>query len=524
MNFFSTNSEVSRSFFYSKIQEKENKLFWAFMAIYFIVMAFLCFRMDIWQDEAYSLSTTANPIKEIVHLSYNFEAQPPVYFILLGLWRQISDSIFFSRFLSLIFILFSAFLLDKTASLVFNHLRSKWLVVIFLLNPYTIWAGLEIRLYAFLIFLSFLQIYLFEVSFFKKRKTLPILYVLVGVIGVYTQYYFVFLLLALSLLLLIRRGWTSFFRIALWTLPVAISFIPNLFFIADQLEMHNDAELAISLYSKLRNVLASPFDLLVRIGDVTHTERLVGWFVRLFFLTFFFASIVELYKKFKDNKLTDSIAVFEILIPILAVLSVFILMSLTTDIVYASRYMTVIFPFFSLLFSVFFVLKKSIQTLIFGVLTMYFISVSFYFYGPPFIKTENNLSLEKYIKRIEKSDEPILFHEKDIVLSFKHFYKGKNNLIPIPKIKFNFDYYNQELKDTIEFKKQLDQYVANKKSFILVTGNEWAFTHEIELTSSMIDEFIGNNYEIASDTTISGMKKADDLRVRRLQSKRTTLY
>jgi hypothetical protein len=78
--------------------------FYLFIVVYFITLLYLCNRQYIWEDEAYSLNTTSHNLFEVVKFSYNFEGQPPFYFLLLAVWRKINSSIFFARLLSVILI------------------------------------------------------------------------------------------------------------------------------------------------------------------------------------------------------------------------------------------------------------------------------------------------------------------------------------------------------------------------------------------------------------------------------------
>ena len=70
-------------------QKNGQFLFYIFLLIYASFLVFLCNKLNIWEDEAYSLSTSANKLYKVVSLSYYFEGQPPVYFIILSFWRKI---------------------------------------------------------------------------------------------------------------------------------------------------------------------------------------------------------------------------------------------------------------------------------------------------------------------------------------------------------------------------------------------------------------------------------------------------
>ena len=213
--------KTTQSFLRIGLHKSKQYFFWGFIFIYALFLLFLCNEMSIWVDEAYTLNTTANSLSKVVHLSYQFEGQPPVYFVILALWRKFNNGIFFARSLSVLFTFLSAYVLNKLLKLIFEKIYTKWVIILFLINPVTIHAGLEIRLYSFLILLSVTLIYLFYLIYYYNHTSHKILFIIIGVLGVYTQYYFVFLIISLTLIILIRRSWRLFFNFCLWCLPIA---------------------------------------------------------------------------------------------------------------------------------------------------------------------------------------------------------------------------------------------------------------------------------------------------------------
>ena len=53
---------------------KGDLLFYLCLLAYIALTFFLCYKLTIWEDESYSLYTTANSFKKVIHLSYLFEA------------------------------------------------------------------------------------------------------------------------------------------------------------------------------------------------------------------------------------------------------------------------------------------------------------------------------------------------------------------------------------------------------------------------------------------------------------------
>ena len=110
-----------------------NSLFYLFLILYTVVLLFLAHKLLIWEDEAYSLNTSSADLINVIKQSYNFEGQPPAYFVILAIWRKIDSGIFFARLFSLIFIGCSAIFFYKIVRLFEAVGFSRWILVLFLM-------------------------------------------------------------------------------------------------------------------------------------------------------------------------------------------------------------------------------------------------------------------------------------------------------------------------------------------------------------------------------------------------------
>ena len=242
-----------------------DRIFYGFILLYSTCLIFLCYKLNIWEDESYSLHTTSGGLATVIHQAYNFEGQPPFYFLLLALWRHIDSGIFFARLLSLVFIGLGSYVFYKLVHLVSGAGSSRWMLIIFLLNPFTVWAGLEIRLYSLVIFLSIISVYFF-LRFYTENKTKYLyLLLLICLIGLYTQYFFILEIAAFGCSVLIFKGWKAFFNLAVYVIPLAILFLPNLFFIHQQVAMLQSHKAEYSTINRISAVLHSPQELLLAI-------------------------------------------------------------------------------------------------------------------------------------------------------------------------------------------------------------------------------------------------------------------
>ncbi len=208
----------------------------AVTALFFVVACALGIRLSIWLDEAFSLYTTGAGIPHAIHAAIFFELQPPLYFLLLALWRELNSSDFFARLFS---IAAATATIPIAAAFAKRHISatSATLTAILLaLNPFLLWTAEEIRVYALIALLSaLLMFFLFE-AYLDGTTALGIraAYIVTAIAALYTQYYLGSLLLAGGAAILV------FQRKHVWAylvdmLVVAIVALPIVGFLHQQL-------------------------------------------------------------------------------------------------------------------------------------------------------------------------------------------------------------------------------------------------------------------------------------------------
>lgn len=182
----------------------------------------LAWQVNIWADEASTLYTTQDGFMRAFQNLFSDEKQAPLYFLLLSLWRKISDSVFFARLFSVVFSLLSIGAFARLAQRIWEEKTALFLTALFALHPYLFWASLEIRLYSLIIFITCLLFSFFYDGFLsdadvsrsssnssegaKAQSRARDFYVLTAILALYTNYYLGFLLVgAFAALLVVRR-------------------------------------------------------------------------------------------------------------------------------------------------------------------------------------------------------------------------------------------------------------------------------------------------------------------------------
>jgi uncharacterized membrane protein len=499
-----------------KTQPGNNFIFYGFLLLYATILVYLSSRLNIWVDEAYTLNTTSNNFTGVINQSYGFEGQPPVYFILLSFWRKINSSIFFARLFSLACVALATYFFYRLSRLIAGNIIARWMVVVFLLNPFTVWAGMEIRLYAFLLFLSVAAIYFFF-SFYNSAK-LKYMYLLIGtcLIGIYTQYFFAFLIAGFAVSLLLFNGWKVFFRFCLYMLPVVLLFLPSVFFTpvltkyVQTLASHSTTKQILSLLQSTQNLLLAlqliPF------------ERWLKWAIKIPFILLL---VYAFYKLYKQNKNTAGDH-FKNIRKILVMIVVFVILLCCffglTRVDYQYRYLTIVMPLCVLLLSMFRIFDLLKQRLIFFVISIFYAAllVSNYWYP---LKEYDYKQIAKYVEGIEKTKEPILFYHSTISLCFNYYYAGESPLVPLPhEVRFDSTTYTSDIKDTVELRRSIEGVATPSGSYLLVSD-----ITELQSIGNpnqkMVNDYLASHYTITLDTLYFGRSTNYSFRIRRLEKR-----
>ncbi len=491
-------------------------IFFIFLVVYSVGLIYLCNKLNIWEDEAYSLNTTSNKLFGVISESYNFEGQPPFYFIILALWRLINSGIFFARLLSIVFIGLAAYVFYRLVRLISGPAVSNWLVVIFLLNPFTVWAALEIRAYALLIFLSTISIYFFiRYIFFDKKRDLYY-FLILCLAGIYTQYFFVFLIAALSFSLLVIKGWRAFFLLCLYLLPVVFLSLPNLWFLADNISMARSDNRGYSLVQRLTLVLYSTENLLFALNSRPF-DRMVYWGFRIVSILLGTYAYYRLYTSYRLQKKSHFEKINFLMVTGAILVIMFVIYLVLSGIKFNDRYMSVAFPLLLFMFVIFKEFSFFYRLIIFSSLSIFFIVLLSLKYMNP-VKTYDYPSLAQYIKNTKQPFESILFNSRTISLPFEYYYEGNNNIIQLPiTCKLTENAFQRIIKDTSQLNQLISSVSSPSESLLFVNDLMIGYSCDFKFTTGQLDEYLNSHYQITLDTLFFGKSTTTySLRIRRL--------
>ncbi len=173
---------------------------WARRASIALLLAFIAAAVGAsatqgaWIDEGYSFATTAGSLSRSASLALNVEAQPPLYFILLDLWRGLDGSLFFARLLSAA--LATVAIWSLASGIRAAHPRTTpWLEPVTLAfiaaHPFVFLASAEARGYALQLALGSLLTMTLLRALANGRATRRHVaaFLVFGVLGAYTHYF-----------------------------------------------------------------------------------------------------------------------------------------------------------------------------------------------------------------------------------------------------------------------------------------------------------------------------------------------
>ena len=175
---------------------------------------------SLWYDETVSLTLARAPLGELLAHTGR-DIHPPGYYLLLAAWLQLLPATPAPEFVSAFFSLVAGMLLLPLTFILGRHARlpiavAAGAVILQALSPFHVWYSQEVRMYTLAAALGLLAAW-------NLRRTLPahaaagasprrsparawLYYGLAAAAGLYTLYYFVFLLLTINLLLIATRA------------------------------------------------------------------------------------------------------------------------------------------------------------------------------------------------------------------------------------------------------------------------------------------------------------------------------
>ena len=477
----------------------------------------ISYKLNIWVDESFTISaTSAESFKDLLRRSIFFEGQPPFYFIIVFFWAKISNSVFFLRLLSTLFTISSGLLLYKLYKK--NSGTADWLILILVFaNPFMIYLATEIRCYSLVVLFSLLLILLFKKYY--SIQNVPILirviFILISIAAVNTQYFIAFLLLSNAIYLLIKSYRKTFitYLVDMCFVLISISWVP--FFITKQIDILLYKDVTIGLKDLLRFVPG-------RFNDYIFNRHLFPNWIFGYFLQAIIILAILLNLFFKRRIrifISNNLYLFVQSISIsFCFLIVYIKLG---DEFLSIRHTAILFPIIFLLFLRsfdYFQNRYFKGLLIFTVFSFYFIC-SFNYYNL-FVKDFDVIGSVEYLTKNSKENQPIIIINNQLALPFLYYFNKRNETYVLPYVvndSTGFSYINLKKPFKREEIEKLLLKISKNNSFWILNFVKPEIYDKYFTT---IIEILNNKYSLESDTIIVDPKKLrsfKDLQIRKFK-------
>ena len=163
-------------------------------AVYFSVTVFA--QSSLRLDEAQSLFQTNRDILGMINL-VGQDVHVPLYHTLLHYWQVIfGNDIFTARMLSLLFFVLTIPMVYILASYIFNRKVGLFAAFLVTISPFLSWYGSEARMYSMLAFITVFHQFTFMKLYREGKSADWVWFTITAILGVYTHYFFAFVLLA----------------------------------------------------------------------------------------------------------------------------------------------------------------------------------------------------------------------------------------------------------------------------------------------------------------------------------------
>lgn len=229
-----TQDESRRAF------DAHSRIVFVFIASVFLALtSWLASVLNIWQDEWYSLRTSSRDLAFAWSSALQFEGIPPLYPLVLTLWRHVDASVFFARALSMTCVAIAAWIGWRFAERFLPRISPAFVATAIAFNPFSIVAAVEIRLYAMSLVFATATIATFFAAFMTSRSISRtrdrIAFVVVATLGIYVQYFNAALVVGGFVALVFAGRYRALRAYAIAVAVVALSCSPIALFIGGQI-------------------------------------------------------------------------------------------------------------------------------------------------------------------------------------------------------------------------------------------------------------------------------------------------
>ncbi|MFZ1702196.1 MAG: hypothetical protein WBO10_11310 [Pyrinomonadaceae bacterium] len=404
---------------------------WLLMLASLAISLPLAYLLNIRFDEAFTLQTTSNgPVDAFAH-AIGFGQQAPLYFVLVGLWRSIDPSIFFARIFSVLWFPLFVWVAAEVSKRYLKDVNPLIVAAIILVHQQVVWNALDIRLYSMMTLLAGLLLLLFYDGYLseKAKARSRVLFTIVAVVSIYTQYYLGFQLVGGAVALLVLGRWKTLSKYVLDMAVAGICFIPMLVVLFGGQLSHVTAQSDVHLpITELIKQLYQPVVSLMMPFDLIGSDAVRPWLVRIVIggVAILFAA-----KLFRERKSED--AALAAVTAVVVAFSLAALYFVGFTLMQPRHLSALILPLTIIPIAALRVSNR--KPLIYGWVALIIALNGIFLFAQyrPLAKPGDFERVAKYLMANEQAGEPFLVFHADAVLPLRYYYQGKNDLLALPQ-------------------------------------------------------------------------------------------
>lgn len=429
-----------------------------FVIIVATILRFLAIHQSFWLDEAITAQTAAKQFPyQWTGITGDF--QPPFYYLILHAWMKLGvRSEWFLRIPSILFGLATIWLVHRWMSELYGKKTAFIAASLFAVSQFHIYYSQELRMYSLLGLLSAAWMY----SLFKNKW---LFFTVSGIIGIYTNYMFLFLIPAHIFILILQKDRRKYLKnYFLSLLVIILFFIPWMTQFGKQLET---GRLLTSNLPEWKSLSSLPVGKLIpqiflkfAWGRVNFSNRAVYALLFIFLASVYFPIVVNFRKWIIKDRKTVFIFSWFIIPLVFSVLFSFIF-----PVANVWR-LIIIFPAFIILTSIS-VGKFSHTWLYFSLVMVINLTGDILYYSNPIYQRENWRQAVEYI---EQKDFPVVFTADNGFAPYEWYNRSKSRIICSLKdidrcLNFKNVIYVDYLKDLFDKEGKIKQKLV-KSSFL----------------------------------------------------------
>ncbi len=468
------------------------------VALHLALVLPLAALLNIWVDEAYTLETTDQGIGHAIARSLGFELQPPLYYVLLTVWRALNDSAFFARLFS---VACTAAAIVVTAGLARRYLARLppvLVAAVIACNPLTVYVAVEARYYALALLLSALLLlkfydgYLAEQSSAAARRW----HALLAIAALYTYYFLGFQLVAEAAVLLALWRRQALRRYLLAMALTAAAFAPQA--LATLQQMRTVGTIGVtakhSLLEAVRLVRATFWQQVLPLDRNPALALARTWISRLALPAALVAAV------FQRRMPRRELIVALLLASVVSLFFIVIAFGLGPDFLRAQHTVALYVPVLISALALASYAGGARTAVIVAVLSLAFSTAYLREYYRPLAKQGDWIRVAHYIEQNEHAAEPILVFKAEFVLDFGHHYAGLNRLVPIPgpTDRRRYDPTEQVLHGEPDVARPLHRAIGASRHFWIVTGVVTPL-RGIDPHAEILEQFVASCCEVLRD-------------------------